>query len=141
MKRGRLILVLVLVVGSLGWVAARAVSGNLVYYVTPTELLSKGDAAPGDRIRLGGLVDRGSVSRLGDHRIRFVVSDGSTRMTVIATGSVPELFRSGQGVIVEGVYGSDGAFHADTLLVKHAEVYRPPEPGETPGSAKIEGSG
>ena len=141
MKRGRLILVLVLVVGSLGWVAARAVSGNLVYYVTPTELLSKGDAAPGDRIRLGGLVDRGSVSRLGDDRIRFVVSDGSTRMTVIATGSVPELFRSGQGVIVEGVYGSDGAFHADTLLVKHAEVYRPPEPGKTPGSAEIEGSG
>ena len=140
MKRGRVILVLLIVLGSLGWVAARAVSGNLVYYVTPTEVLSKGDAAIGDRIRLGGLVDRGSVSRVGD-RVRFVVSDGTTRMTVVATGSVPALFRQGQGVIVEGVYGSDGAFHADTVLVKHAEVYRPPRPGQTPESAKIEGAG
>ncbi len=140
MKRGRLILVLVIVVGSLGWIAARAVAGNLVYYVTPTEVLSKGDAAVGDRIRLGGLVDRGSVSRLQD-RIRFVVSDGTTRMTVVATGAVPELFRPGQGVIVEGMYGADGAFHADTVLVKHAEVYRPPQPGETPGSAQIEERG
>ena len=140
MKRGRVILVLLIVLGSLGWVAARAVSGNLVYYVTPTEVLSKGDAAIGDRIRLGGLVDRGSVSRVSD-RVRFVVSDGTTRMTVVATGTVPALFRPGQGVIVEGVYGSDGAFHADTVLVKHAEVYRPPQPGETPESAKIEGAG
>ncbi len=140
MKRGRLIVVLVIVVGSLGWVAARAVSGNLVYYVTPTEVLTKGEAVIGDRIRLGGLVDRGSVSRLQD-RIRFVVSDGTTRMTVVATGAVPELFRPGQGVIVEGTYGADGAFHADTVLVKHAEVYRPPQPGETPGAAKIEGAG
>jgi cytochrome c-type biogenesis protein CcmE len=139
-KRGRVILVLVIVLGSLGWVAARAVSGNLVYYVTPTEVLSKGDAAFGDRIRLGGLVDRGSVSRVAE-RVRFVVSDGTTRMTVVATGAVPALFRPGQGVIVEGVYGSDGAFHADTVLVKHAEVYRPPRPGETPESAKIEGAG
>ncbi len=140
MKRGRLILVLLIVLGSLGWVAARAVSGNLVYYVTPTEVLSKGDAAVGDRIRLGGLVNRGSVSRLAGGA-RFVVSDGTTRMTVIATGTVPALFRPGQGVIVEGVYGSDGAFHADTLLVKHAEVYRPPQPGETPDSAKVEEAG
>jgi cytochrome c-type biogenesis protein CcmE len=139
-KRGRVILVLLIVLGSLGWVAARAVSGNLVYYVTPTEVLSRGEAIVGDRIRLGGLVDRGSVSKLSDG-IRFVVSDGTTRMTVVATGAVPALFRPGQGVIVEGVYGADGAFHADTVLVKHAEVYRPPQPGETPGSARIEGGG
>ena len=140
MKRGRLLLVLAIVVGSLGWVAARAVSGNLVYYVTPTELVSKGDAVVGDRIRLGGLVTQGSVRRLPSG-VRFVVSDGTTRMTVAAVGSVPALFRSGRGVIVEGVFGSDGAFHADTVLVKHAEVYRPPAPGQTPGPAKIEGAG
>jgi cytochrome c-type biogenesis protein CcmE len=139
-KRGRVILVLLIVLGSLGWVAARAVSGNLVYYVTPTEVLSRGEADVGDRIRLGGLVDRGSVSKLRD-RIRFVVSDGTSRITVVATGAVPALFRPGQGVIVEGTYGTDGAFHADTVLVKHAEVYRPPQPGETPESARIEGGG
>jgi cytochrome c-type biogenesis protein CcmE len=137
-KRGRLIFVLAIVAASLGWVAARGVTGNLVYYVTPTELLSKGNAVVGDRIRLGGFVNRGSVSRLPE-QVRFVVSDGTTRMTVVASGTVPSLFQPGRGVIVEGAYGADGAFHADTVLVKHAEVYRPPRPGETPSSAKVEG--
>jgi cytochrome c-type biogenesis protein CcmE len=139
-KRGRLILVLAVVLASLGWIAAKGVTGNLVYYVTPTELLSKGNAAMGDRVRLGGFVTPGSVSRIGG-QVRFVVSDGTTRMTVIATGSVPSLFRAGQGAIVEGIYGRDGAFHADTVLVKHSDVYRPPRPGETPSSANVEGGG
>ncbi|HEX8100506.1 MAG TPA: cytochrome c maturation protein CcmE [Actinomycetota bacterium] len=140
MKRGRLFLVLGVVVLSLGWVAAKGLTGNLVYYMTPTELLSKGDTAIGDRVRLGGFVNPGSVSRLS-RQIRFVVSDGTTRMTVVVVGSVPSLFRAGRGVIVEGVYGRDGAFHADTVLVKHAETYQPPGPGQTPGSAKIGGGG
>ena len=140
MKRGRFFLVLGIVVLSLGWVAAKGLTGNLVYYMTPTELLSKGDVAVGDRVRLGGFVNPGSVSRLS-RQVRFIVSDGTTRMSVVVSGSVPSLFRAGRGVILEGVYARDGAFHADTVLVKHAETYRPPAPGQTPGSAKVEGSG
>ena len=73
--------------------------------------------------------------------VDFVVSDETTRMSVVASGGVPSLFRSGQGVVVEGYYGRDGLFHADTVLVKHNGVYRPPAPGQTPHSADLAGSG
>ena len=136
MKRGRVIVALVLIAGSLGWVAFKGLTNNLVYFVTPTELLSRGTV--GERVRLGGLVDPGSVQHQG-RTIQFVVTDGSARMTVVDTGGVPSLFREGQGVVVEGVYGADGAFHADTVLVKHNGVYRPPAPGQTPHSADVQG--
>ena len=131
-----MVVALALIAGSLGWVAFKGLTNNLVYFVTPTELLTRGVA--GDRVRLGGLVDPGSVRHQG-RTIRFVVTDGSTRMSVVDTGGVPSLFREGQGVVVEGVYGSDGAFHADTVLVRHNGVYRPPAPGQTPHSADVEG--
>ena len=60
---------------------------------------------------------------------------------MIDTGSLPALFRDGQGVVVEGIYGQDGAFHSDTVLVKHNGVYTPPAPGETPTSANLAGTG
>jgi cytochrome c-type biogenesis protein CcmE len=62
-------------------------------------------------------------------------------MTVVSTAAVPSLFRDGKGVVVEGEYGGDGAFHADTVLVKHGDRYAPPEPGETPHSAEVEAGG
>jgi cytochrome c-type biogenesis protein CcmE len=57
---------------------------------------------------------------------------------VIDTGGVPSLFREGRGVVLEGFYGADGAFHADTVLVKHGDRYTPPKPGQTPTSANLE---
>jgi cytochrome c-type biogenesis protein CcmE len=138
MKRGRVAFVLAVVAASLVWVAAKGLSGSLVYYQTPTELLRQGSAAVGERVRLGGLVAPGSVQRAGS-TLRFIVTDGTTRMTVVDTGSVPELFREGQGVVVEGALRSDGAFHADTVLVKHNGVYRPPAPGQTPHAANVSG--
>lgn len=138
MKRLRVIVPVVVIVGSLGWVAAKGLTGNLVYYKTPTEIVRLGASGVGDRIRVGGLVDPGSVHRTGS-LVRFIVTDGTTRLTVVDTGGVPSLFREGQGVVVEGVVGADGAFHADTVLVKHNGVYAPPSPGETPHSADLSG--
>jgi cytochrome c-type biogenesis protein CcmE len=140
LKRGRVVFVLAVIAGSLIWVAAKGLTGNLVYYKTPTEILNQGASAIGDRVRVGGLVVPGSVRNLGDV-VQFVVTDGTTRLTVINTGSVPALFKDGQGVVVEGAYESDGAFHSDTVLVKHNGVYRPPSPGETPHSADLSGGG
>lgn len=140
MRRWRLVVVLALVGGSLGWVAARGLSGGLVYYLTPTELVQRGQAAVGERLRLGGQVAPGSVREEGGS-VRFVVTDGTTRVTVRGTGGVPALFREGQGVVVEGVYWPDGTFRADTILVKHGAEYRPPRPGETPTAALLEGGG
>ena len=140
MKRGRVYLSLAVIAGGLAWVAAKGLSGNLVYYRTPTEVLRQSAALAGERFRLGGLVIPGSIERSGSIT-RFVVTDGTTRLTVIDTGSLPALFRDGQGVVVEGIYGQDGAFHSDTVLVKHNGVYTPPAPGETPTSANLAGTG
>lgn len=133
--RARVVVLLVLITGSLAWVATNALSGNLVYYVTPTELLHQQPAA-GERLRLGGQVVPGSVHEVGG-AIEFVVTDGTSRMTVVHEGSTPALFRSGIGVVLEGTYGSDGAFHSDTMLVKHSEEYRPPPPGQTPSPEAV----
>jgi cytochrome c-type biogenesis protein CcmE len=130
---------LALIAGSLVWVAAKGLSSSLVYYNTPTDLLRKGTTAVGERARLGGYVVPGSVVRSGGV-IRFVVTDETTRMTVYDRGSVPELFRAGQGVVVEGFLGRDQAFHADTVLIKHNGVYAPPVPGQTPHSADLSGA-
>jgi cytochrome c-type biogenesis protein CcmE len=131
--RLRVAVPVLVIAGSLVWVAAKGLAGNLVYYKTPTEVLQQGATADGERIRLGGLVEPGSVEQLGSS-VRFTITDGTTRMTVVDTGAVPALFRAGAGVVVEGVVGSDGAFHADTVLVKHADSYAPPKPGQTPTS-------
>lgn len=137
MKPGRLVIAAVLVAGSLGWVAYEGLTGNLVYYRTPTEILHRGESAVGERVRLGGLVVPGSVRRAG-HTVRFVVTDETSRMSVIDNGGVPALFGDGKGVVLEGFYGADGVFHADTVLVKHSDRYTPPGPGETPNSAELE---
>ena len=136
MSRRRVLVAVGLIVASLGWVAWKGLSGNLVYFKTPTEILHGGTV--GERIRMGGLVEPGTVTRT-THTVRFVVTDGTSHLMVIDTGGVPSLFRTGQGVVVEGYYGSDGAFHADTVLIKHNGVYRPPAPGETPTSANLQG--
>jgi cytochrome c-type biogenesis protein CcmE len=117
----------------------RGLSGSLVYYQTPSDLAA-GRSAVGERLRLGGYVLPGSVERAGSS-VRFVVTDGAARTNVVDTGGVPSLFRPGQGVVVEGVLGGDGAFHADTVLVKHSSEYRPPAPGEVPGPAYLETGG
>lgn len=126
----RIIACLAVIVAALGWIAVRGLTGNLVYYLTPTDI-SHHKAEVGQRVRLGGFVVPGSVGRDGQ-LLKFVVTDGTRSMTVVDTGSVPELFKAGQGVVVEGSLGRDGRFHSDTLLVKHNGDYQPPSPGEKP---------
>jgi cytochrome c-type biogenesis protein CcmE len=133
--RVRVVVLLVLIAGSLAWVGTQALSGNLVYYVTPTELLEQHPGA-GERLRLGGQVVPGSVHDSAGG-VGFVVTDGTSRMSVVHTGSTPALFKTGTGVVLEGTFGADGAFHSDTMLVKHGEEYRPPAPGETPAPVEV----
>ena len=134
-----MVIALLVIAGALAWVAISGLRNSLVYSRTPTEVLAMGAKAVNDPIRLGGYVVPGSVEHDGA-ALRFVVSDGTSRMTVLATGAVPSLFRAGQGVVLEGHESGDGVFHADTVLVKHNGVYRPPAPGETPHSANVSGA-
>ena len=139
MRKRRVVIALLVIGGALAWVAISGLKNSLVYYRTPTEVLGMGRAEYGVPIRLGGYVVPGTVQHAGS-ALRFVVSDGTTRMTVVATGTIPSLFKAGQGCVLEGHEAADGTFRADTVLVKHNGVYRPPAPGETPTAADVSGA-
>ena len=107
--------------------ALKALERNIVFFVTPTELAER-PGKPGQQVRLGGLVADGSVKREpGSARVDFAVTDGAGAVNVVYEGILPDLFREGQGVVVEGAMGQDGAFLAKRVLAKHDETYMPPE--------------
>jgi len=136
--RWRLVACVAIVVAALGWIAVRGLTGSFVYYLSPTEAVGQQSAAAGQRIRLGGYVVPGSVHG-ASNSLTFTVTDGRTTIQVVSTGAVPELFRAGQGVVLEGALERDGRFHSDTLLVKHDGTYRPPAVGSTaPARAALE---
>jgi cytochrome c-type biogenesis protein CcmE len=98
------------------------------YFYTPADVAA-GKAVTRQGIRLGGMVERGSIQRLPDGvTIRFVVTDGQAKTPVIYRGIVPDLFREGSGAVAEGRL-ENGTFVADTILAKHDERYMPPELG------------
>lgn len=139
--RMKLLIGLVIVIGALTWVTVRGLSGSFVYYLTPSDIVSQHKAQVGERVRLGGYVVPGSVAH-ATNTLTFTVTDGTDSIKVSDTGSVPELFKPGQGVVLEGTVGSDGRFHSDTLLIKHSGDYRPPAPGQKPpNGAELESGG
>ena len=103
-----------------------ALRDSIVFFYTPSEVAEK-QLAPGQRFRLGGLVEDGSVKRGEGTTVSFVVTDKRSTLPVTFTGMLPDLFREGQGVVAEGMLTSDGLFHADSVLAKHDENYMPPE--------------
>jgi len=116
----------------IGFVAAQSLAGTAVYYLTPTEAKEKGIAA-GQTARLGGQVEAGSLRYEPVSRdLRFVLSDGVSRVQVVGTGAPPGLLREGAGAVVEGTFGADGVFRATQVIAKHDEVYQAPPPGATP---------
>jgi cytochrome c-type biogenesis protein CcmE len=100
-----------------------ALNSNIVYFIDPTELISK--KKTGQRLRLGGLVKSNSIEIIGT-KIQFQITDGNNSVTVNYDGSLPDLFKENQGVIVQGIYDAN-IFKADTLLAKHDENYMPRE--------------
>lgn len=103
----------------------RAFRDNLVFFYSPSDIAAKSVSA-GRKIRLGGLVEVGSIMREGD-RIQFTVSDGPSRITITYTGMLPNLFREGQGVVAEGHLVDQTHFEASSILAKHDENYMPRE--------------
>ncbi len=103
---------------------------SLVFFYSPSELAAK-DFPEGRRLRIGGLVEEGSLERLDDGlTVTFRVTDLSTALAVTYSGMLPDLFREGQGVVAEGVATAGGVFRADSILAKHDENYMPPEVAE-----------
>ena len=113
------------------WLLFGGLEKNMVFFLTPQELLAKGTEGVGVPVRLGGQVKPGSVKWDAQSLdLRFTVTDGGGEMPVRSTGAPPQMFRDGMGVIVEGRVGAGGVFEASNLMVKHSNEYRAPKPGE-----------
>jgi cytochrome c-type biogenesis protein CcmE len=123
---------------TIGLVAFTGIGNALTYYLTPTELLARGDAAIGQSVRLGGLVKPGSVSGPATD-LQFVLTDGTNEITVHSTVAPTSSFREGAGAVVEGSLGADGVFEATEVLVKHDENYVAPSEGALPSSLTYPG--
>lgn len=116
--------VIFLCVGTL--LVLRAFSENLVFFFSPTELAAQ-QPDPSRLIRLGGLVETGSIRHEDDDRLLFTITDGEASVAVSYQGMVPTLFREGQGAIAEGHMQPGGSFEATRILTKHDEKYMPRE--------------
>ena len=103
-----------------------ALEDSIVFFYSPSDIEAKG-VTPGERIRLGGLVEEGSLIRGEGLTITFRVTDLESAVPVTYTGVVPDLFRDGQGVIARGELNESGLFEASEVLAKHDENYMPPE--------------
>jgi cytochrome c-type biogenesis protein CcmE len=131
-RRGRrltLIGVALAVVGVAVGLGLYAMSDSIALFLSPSEIVAR-NLAPGTRLRIGGLVEVDSVARAAT-AMTFTVSDGAKSVGVDCAGdcfaTVPDLFREGQGVVVEGVMAGAGRLSAETILAKHDERYMPRE--------------
>ena len=125
-RRGVLIGMCLAVLGVAVALVLFAMRDSIVFFYSPSEVAAM-QIAPGQRFRLGGLVEMGSVVRGEGTTIRFAVTDKAKTLPVTFTGVLPDLFREGQGVVAEGSLEPNGTFHADGVLAKHDENYMPPE--------------
>ena len=128
-KNQRLTLVL-LAIGAIGLAALLALSAlkdQASFFYAPSDVAKQG-LPLGRAVRLGGMVEAGSVARAPDGvTVHFVVTDGRATTPVVFAGIVPDLFRERSGVVAEGQFQRDGHFVASNLLAKHDEKYMPPQ--------------
>jgi cytochrome c-type biogenesis protein CcmE len=103
-----------------------ALSDQIVFFNSPSDIQAR-TPETGQRIRLGGLVEEGSLQKGEGGSVRFAVTDGAASVEVAYVGILPDLFREGQGVVTEGMFDPQGNFTADTVLAKHDENYMPKE--------------
>jgi cytochrome c-type biogenesis protein CcmE len=130
-KHQRLVLVLLAVAALVGAVtlAMWGLSDRAAYFRTPQDVAA-GKAEVGVPLRLGGMVQQGSIQKLPDGvSVKFVMTDGVGVVPVRFTGIVPDLFKENSGAVAEGHLGPDGTFVADNILAKHDERYMPPQMG------------
>ena len=128
-RRLTLIGVALVVVGVAAGLALYAMSDSIALFLTPSEVAAKA-LKPGVRLRLGGLVEAGSVARSAN-AMTFNVTDNAKSVAVDCAGAcfanVPDLFREGQGVVAEGTLAAGGRLSAEAILAKHDERYMPRE--------------
>lgn len=123
-KRTAFILASLAILGVAAGLILYAIRDTIVFFYTPSEIAEK-SVQPGTRLRLGGLVEQGTLIKGDNAVVSFAVTDTIKSMKVSYKGQLPDLFREGQGVVAEGVLQADGTVVADTVLAKHDEKYMP----------------
>jgi cytochrome c-type biogenesis protein CcmE len=125
-KRLSFVVLGLLALGAAAALVLTAFEDNIVFFFSPTEIAAK-DVRPDQRLRVGGLVEAGSVTKADGGAItNFVVTDLTAKLKISYRGILPDLFREGQGIVAEGYY-SNGVFTATEVLAKHDETYMPKE--------------
>ncbi|HBU99875.1 MULTISPECIES: cytochrome c maturation protein CcmE [Thalassospira] len=133
-KRQRMYIIgaVLLAVAGAAALALTAFEDSVVFFFSPSEIVEKSPIDPDQRLRIGGLVEEGTVTKLQDGKtIAFVVTDMAQSVTVAYSGILPDLFREGQGIVAEGHMNANGTFVASEVLAKHDENYMPPEVAES----------
>jgi cytochrome c-type biogenesis protein CcmE len=138
MKRyGKFIALIAVVIGTLVWLATAGMKDNKTYYKTIAELGQMGDKAYGERLRVGGDVEAGSIHRVGSE-VQFVLVQDKMRLSVAYTGTepLPDTFRSGAQALADGRLGKDGVFRTSAIQAKCASKYEAKVPGQVSAPVK-----
>jgi cytochrome c-type biogenesis protein CcmE len=138
MKRyGKFVALIAVVIGTLVWLATAGMKDNKTYYKTIAELGQMGDKAYGERLRVGGDVEAGSIHRVGSE-VQFVLVQDKMRLPVAYTGTepLPDTFRSGAQALADGRLGKDGVFRTSAIQAKCASKYEAKVPGQAAAPVK-----
>jgi cytochrome c-type biogenesis protein CcmE len=123
----------VLVLSGFSYLIWGGLGSNLVYFVTPTELLARGDAAYESAVRLSGTVVPGTVEwNAKELDLRFHLTDGETDLEVWSKGAPPAMFQDTMSVVVEGRFNRSGVFESSSVMVRHSNEYKAPPEGHRP---------
>ena len=127
-KKVGIIVSLLLVAGALGYLALGNFGDNLVYFFTPSEVVAFSPEHYDQKVRVGGMVVKGSMkTRSNTLGMTFELTDGAATIPVTFEGIPPDLFKEGQGAVVEGVWTHAKEFHSKMIMAKHSEDYMPIE--------------
>ncbi len=135
--RSRIVVLTFLLVSAIVviFVVLKSLEENVVYFFSPTEIYNKENISFNKKIRVGGLVKEGSITN-NQTSVNFIVTDLNNEIIVSYSGSLPNLFSEGKGVVAEGKLKDKKYFIADKILAKHDENYMPPEVSKALEKAK-----
>jgi len=125
-KKIGMILSVLVVITAIGYLALGNFGQNLVYFFTPSEVMAFSQNYYGKKVRVGGMVVKGSLKTVPNTlRMAFDLTDGAATIPVSFEGIPPDLFKEGQGAVVEGYWDSEKRFHSNMIMAKHSEDYMP----------------
>ena len=131
MSKGRriaLVFSIAVVIGGVGYLALGNFGKNLVYFFTPSEVIAFSQDQYGKKVRVGGMVVQGSLKVIPNTlKMNFELTDGAATIPVEFSGIPPDLFKEGQGAVVEGYWDASRQFHSNLIMAKHSEDYMPIE--------------